>query len=181
MKSDEMSDDLINGREEKRVRVCPHHEAEVQRRETLQASVADLKSLMLTNENRFVSMHNRINGIEAKVMGIFVSLGLILFIVLGAYTYTNIVDKRNDRGEEILLTKINADALFTRNKNEELMKQVVTLLTSNAENKEWQRGVITQLEMLNAHIRDITTLKSGNQAPSNSVPMYYTEPKKKEN
>jgi len=158
---------------------CTIHDVEIERRKTDRKELNYLREAFIkleeSNEDRAIQIHNRLNGVSNKVMGIFVSLGLISLICFGCYYYIGVVDKRNDRGEEILLNKINADARSAKEERTNLVSQVVTLLTADAEQKEWQRGMITQLELLNTHIRDIVDLKNEinrSQLEDHGIPQY---------
>ena len=148
---------------------CTIHDVEIERRRTDRKDMEYLKAaftaLESNNEQRFIAMHNRVNRASNKVIGIFVSLGLIAIITFGGYYYTSTVDRRNNRGEEILLARINADSIEAKNERSQLASQVVALLTADAEQEEWRRGVMTQLELFNTHIRDILELKHGGDYP----------------
>lgn len=147
---------------------CAMHDVEVERRANDHNDIALLKEAMVelnrSNEKKIVAIHSRTNTTENRVMGIFVSLGLMAVIVFGCYYFTNIVNTRNDRGEEILLAKINADYKSAKEERTYIVAQVVELLTASAEQKEWQRGMITQLELLNTHIHNIVELKYGDES-----------------
>ena len=151
---------MIDGR-------CQLHDVEIERRksdrEDLKQLKLDFRHNNLACESKVGNLHDRITGLGTDtnrdiarngnlITGVFVSLGLIAVIVLGSFYYTNVVDKRNDRGEEILLTKINADYRSSKLEREYLVSQVVGLLQSSAEQREWQRGVIRQLELINSNI-----------------------------
>lgn len=160
---------------------CAIHDVEIERRRTdredLQALKEDFKLNGQACESKVGNLHDRITLLAETltkqighngnlITGVFISLGLMAVIVLGSFYYISVVDKRNDRGEEILLTKINADYRSSKQERDLLVSQVVTLLQSDAEQKEWQRGVIRQLELLNTNLN-----RTFRKQPS--VPTYY--------
>lgn len=150
--------------------ICIHHGETVERRKS---DAKDIKYLKDVVEKLFIRWENEIPDLKIKVFSIYVSLTLLLFMVGGAYSFTAIsvsnhradmsefksemkaqlaaVKASSDRGEEILLAKINRTEKDNKTEREGIMAQVVTLLTSDAEQKEWQRGVLRQLEVLNTN------------------------------
>ena len=160
---------------------CKVHGQEIERRKQaskdIDAMKADIKEL-------FRKWDDQIPSIKMKVFAIFVSIFLFLFLVAGSYSYTAIsnandradraiisathakemdeITRRNDRGEEILLNKINTVERDLRLEQTKIMARVVELLTADAERRQWQKGMVTQLQLLNDHIRDFMGLKKSN-------------------
>lgn len=145
---------------------CSLHDVEIERRKSDRKDVEYLKGAVIKMEKaisacaeaqneRTRAFHQRMNTTENKVFGIFVSLGLMAVILFGGYYYATIIDKRNDRGEEILLAKINSNDAIAKAERAETVAQVVTLLTSDAEQREWQKGMMKQMELLNTHIEHL--------------------------
>lgn len=154
--------------------ICINHNLEVERRKTDRKDIVDLKAYV---EKLFNRWDNEIPPMKIKVFSVFVTLGLLSLICLGAYTFTAIsnahfevaiaaldtrtnnkidsVKNGSDRGEEILLAKINTVEKDLRADQTEIMSKVVVLLTSDAEQRQWQKGMMKQLEMLNSYLRDM--------------------------
>lgn len=154
--------------------ICVNHHVEVERRKTDRKEIMDLKAHV---GKLFDRWDMEIPQIKVKVFAIFVTLGLLSVIALGGYTYTAVsnahmevaltavdvrinnsldaVKRGSDRGEEILLAKINSVESALRDDQTEIMSKVVVLLTSDAEQRQWQKGMMKQLEMLNSYLRDM--------------------------
>jgi hypothetical protein len=146
---------------------CAIHDVEIERRRTDREELNKLKDSFKVNEQECQAkvgvIHDRITAMGKElslaishngnlITGVFLSLGLMGVILFGSFYYTNIVDKRNDRGEEILLNKINEDYRASKKERDVINAQIIALLQSSAEQKEWQKGVIRQLELMNANL-----------------------------
>lgn len=146
---------------------CAVHGVEIERRKQTSKSVEEIKNQIEKFEHFAETEHktfnDKISVLSSKLNGIATTLGLLLLITLGSYYYVNVVDYRNNRGEEILLNKINNNANHAKVERDALVSQIVSLLTTSAEQKEWQRGMMRQMELLNSHIRDIANLKEQNE------------------
>ena len=153
---------------------CEMHGVEIERRRQDRSRIDALEAKWREHEAgmdiKFGNLWSHMSKNSNMIYGIFVSLGLIMVIVLGSYYYTNTVNTANDRGEEILLNKIYKIEETYKIQQSEIMTTIVTLLTSDAEQKEWQRGVIRQLELINHNME-----KATNGGPTHGVPRYYDD------
>lgn len=172
--------------------ICLHHGEEIERRRTDRKDIAYLKEML---SKLFERLDAEIPAIKIKVFAIFLSMGLMLVIVLGAYSFTAVsvsnhradmaeykreskaemlaVKASSDRGEEILLAKLNRVERDSKDERDKLTAQLVLLLTSDAENKEWQRGVMRQLELLNTNFHKVMIEKVTGDKKTGGVPQFY--------
>jgi len=131
---------------------CMAHGDEVERRKE---TVLEIKDLW-----------RHVGANAVKIYGVAATMVLFGALLIGSFTYTNSVkfDLKDevdevrlgsDRGEEILLAKINANYTMTKRQQDEIMSNVVKLLTADAERREWQRGMMTQMKTLNEYIKSL--------------------------
>ena len=141
---------------------CQLHDIEIERRKSAAKEVQIIRDSLdrckLSSVTKFEALDVRIRVIGNKVAALFLSLGLLLVITGGGYYYTQVIDLRIDRSEQRLLTRMMSDTKDAKAERLTLVSQVVELLTADAERREWQRGMMSQLQLLNAHIRDIMKL-----------------------
>ena len=154
---------------------CQLHDIEIERRKSAAKEVQIIRDSLdrckLSSTNKFEALDVRIRLMDNKVAAIFLSLGLMLIIATGNYYYTQIIANRMDAVELKITARMEATAKDAKTERLTLVNQVVELLTADAERREWQRGMMSQLEMLNAHIRDIVKLSH----PDMEVPKHFND------
>ena len=154
---------------------CQLHDIEIERRKSAAKEMQSIKNSLdkckISSINKFDAFDARIRSISNRVAAVFLSLSLMLIIVVGNYYYTQIVANRIDAIELKITARMEATAKDAKTERLTLVNQVVELLTADAERREWQRGMMSQLEMLNAHIRDIVKLSH----PDMEVPKHFND------
>lgn len=136
---------------------CAKHGVEVERRIQDRTRIENLEHKCRQHEIeleiKLGNIWSHLSRSRSLIYGVFISMGLLLCINLGAYYFANTINTANDRGEEILLAKINRVERDFKLSQAEIMTSVVTLLTSDAEQREWQKGMVRQLELINYNLR----------------------------
>jgi hypothetical protein len=70
------------------------------------------------------------------------------------------VENISDARDTLINDRIQQAVKEAKLGREELLTQIIQLMTSDASNKEWQRGVIKQLELLNYNLTGKIPTKS---------------------